>query len=62
MLKILRINFSLRQEKYWILEPQTDRERVLIGLDLLYDEISEEILGSSTLDTLADDDIASPDS
>ncbi|KGG25862.1 MULTISPECIES: circadian clock protein KaiB [unclassified Prochlorococcus] len=40
----------------------SDRERVLIGLDLLYDEISEEILGSSTLDTLADDDIAPPDS
>ena len=40
----------------------SDRERVLIGLDLLYDEISEEMLGSSELDTLADDDIASPDS
>ena len=44
----------------------SDRERVLIGLDLLYDEIydeiPEEMLGSAELDTLADDDIASPDS
>ena len=40
----------------------SDRERVLIGLDLLYDEISEEMLGSAELDTLADDDTASPDS
>jgi circadian clock protein KaiB len=45
----------------------SDRERVLIGLDLLYDEISEGNLEGGTLDpsildALADDDIASSDS
>ncbi|HGY5549943.1 MAG TPA: circadian clock protein KaiB [Prochlorococcus sp.] len=44
----------------------SDRERVLIGLDLLYDEISEGnleggTLDASFLDALAEDDIESSD-
>jgi len=34
----------------------SDRERVLIGLDLLYDELADGALGSSLMDTLEDAD------
>ena len=35
----------------------SDRERVLIGLDLLYDELKENDLDDSLVDELADQDI-----
>ena len=40
----------------------SDRERVLIGLDLLYDELSDSPLGSSLMDSLSDADKAPADS
>ena len=36
----------------------SDRERVLIGLDLLYDELADGSLSSSLMDTLEDADQA----
>ncbi len=40
----------------------SDRERVLIGLDLLYEELTEMDITSSFGDALGDDDIRRPDS
>jgi circadian clock protein KaiB len=40
----------------------SDRERVLIGLDLLYDELVDNSHGSSLMDALEDPDIAEADS
>ncbi len=40
----------------------SDRERVLIGLDLLYDELVDNSLNSSLMDALEDPDIAEADS
>ena len=40
----------------------SDRERVLIGLDLLYDELTESELSSSKTDESSDEDIRPVDS
>ena len=40
----------------------SDRERVLIGLDLLSDELTDSGLGSSFRDSLSDEDMVSTDS
>ena len=40
----------------------SDRERVLIGLDLLYDELVESDFTSTVLDASGDEDISSEDS
>ena len=40
----------------------SDRERVLIGLDLLYDELTDSGLGSSFRGSLSDEDMVSTDS
>ena len=40
----------------------SDRERVLIGLDLLYDELVDNSLNSSLMDALEDPDIPEADS
>ena len=40
----------------------SDRERVLIGLDLLFDELTESELTYSSLGALGDEDIARGDS
>ena len=36
----------------------SDRERVLIGLDLLYDELRDPLYGDSTIETSGDEDIS----
>ncbi|WP_028952718.1 circadian clock protein KaiB [Synechococcus sp. CC9616] len=38
----------------------SDRERVLIGLDLLYDELADSPLNSGLIDTVDDEDDTSP--
>ncbi|MAR06253.1 MAG: circadian clock protein KaiB [Cyanobium sp. NAT70] len=40
----------------------SDRERVLIGLDLLYDELADNAFNSSFIDTVEEDDMTSGDS
>ena len=40
----------------------SDRERVLIGLDLLYEELSESDFSGSLIDALGDDHIDAADS
>ena len=40
----------------------SDRERVLIGLDLLYEELTENELASTFIDALGDEDIRQSDS
>ena len=40
----------------------SDRERVLIGLDLLYDELADNNLTSSLRDALEEAETAEPDS
>ena len=40
----------------------SDRERVLIGLDLLYDELADNAINSSFIDTVEEDDMTSGDS
>ena len=37
----------------------SDRERVLIGLDLLYDELTDNALGSGLIDTVDENDVTS---
>ena len=39
----------------------SDRERVLIGLDLLYDELADNALNSGLIDTVDDDDATTPE-
>lgn len=40
----------------------SDRERVLIGLDLLYDELTDNNLTSSLMDALEEAETVEPDS
>ena len=37
----------------------SDRERVLIGLDLLYDELTDNALGSGLMNAVDDNDVSS---